>query len=135
MTLAMTRYAPRWRPDEGGDGNTVIHGTAAGGSQMSGAGRLMYGIDAGGSGTSVRAWNGERWSLPSVNPSSVGQDSSDRSLADLFCRIRAHAAQASDRTRRRSQRPAIWLASASVDRAAVAVELRRCAAAAQAAGL
>jgi N-acetylglucosamine kinase-like BadF-type ATPase len=102
---------------------------------MTGPNRPLYCIDAGGSGTSVQAWNGERWSLPSVNPSSVGQDSSDRSLADLFCRIRVHAAQASDRTRRRSQRPAIWLASASVDRAAVAVELRRCAAAAQAAGL
>jgi N-acetylglucosamine kinase-like BadF-type ATPase len=98
---------------------------------VTGPNRPLYCIDAGGSGTSVQAWNGERWSLPSVNPSSVGQDSSDRSLADLFRRIRAHAAQASHSC----PRPAIWLASASVDRATIVVELRRCASAARAAGL
>lgn len=102
---------------------------------MTGPGRPLYSIDAGGSGTSVRAWNGERWSLPSVNPSSVGQDSSDQRLAGLFCRIRAHAAQASNRTGDGCPRPAVWLASASVDPATVAVELRRCATAARAAGL
>jgi N-acetylglucosamine kinase-like BadF-type ATPase len=102
---------------------------------VTGPNRPLYGIDAGGSGTSVRTWNGERWSLPSVNPSSVGQDSSDRSLAGLFSRIRGHAAQASDRIGHTCVRPAIWLASASVDRATAAVELRRCAAAARAAGL
>jgi N-acetylglucosamine kinase-like BadF-type ATPase len=102
---------------------------------MSGAGRPLYGIDAGGSGTSVRAWNGERWSLPSVNPSSVGQDSSDRSLADLFGRIRAHAGRGAERSGGTSGRPAIWLASASIDPATAAVELRRCTEAARAAGL
>src|SRR5215831_5523034 len=109
---------------------------------MSGAGRLLYGIDAGGSGTSVRAWNGARWSLPSVNPSSVGQDSSVRSLADLFGRIRAHADQTGGRAGQggesaggTSGRPAIWLASASIDPTTAAAELRGCAAAARAAGL
>lgn len=102
---------------------------------MTGPDRPLYGIDAGGSGTSVRAWNGERWSLPSVNPSSVGQDSSDQRLADLFSRIRGHAARAGNPNGHTCSRPAIWLASASVDRSTVAVELRRCAAAARAAGL
>jgi N-acetylglucosamine kinase-like BadF-type ATPase len=102
---------------------------------MGGSSRPLYCIDAGGSGTSVRAWNGEHWSLPSVNPSSVGQDSSDGTLADLFRRIRTHADQGAERTGGTSARPAIWLASASVDRATVAVELRRCTAAARAAGL
>ena len=101
---------------------------------MTAPGRPLYSIDAGGTGTSVLTWNGERWSLPSVNPSSVGQDSSDQRLAGLFCQIRAHAAQAGNRTGS-CPRPAVWLASASVDPATIAVELRRCAAAAQAAGL
>lgn len=100
---------------------------------VSGAGRPLYCVDAGGSGTSVRAWNGELWSLPSVNPSSVGQDSSDRSLAGLFGRIRAHAGLDAERTG--SVRPAIWLASAALDPATPAAELDRCAAAARAAGL
>ena len=102
---------------------------------MTAPGRPLYSIDAGGTGTSVLAWNGERWSLPSVNPSSVGQNSSDQRLAGLFCQIRAHAAQAGNRTGGSCPRPAVWLASASVDPATIAVELRRCAAAAQAAGL
>jgi N-acetylglucosamine kinase-like BadF-type ATPase len=100
---------------------------------MSATGRSLYCVDAGGSGTSVRAWNGELWSLPSVNPSSVGRDSSDQSLASLFGRIRAHAAW--DAGRATSSRPAIWLASASLDPAMPAAELDRCAAAARAAGL
>jgi N-acetylglucosamine kinase-like BadF-type ATPase len=99
------------------------------------AGRPLYGIDAGGTGTSVRAWTGERWDLPSVNPSSVGQDSSDRCLADLFGRIRAHAGPDGNRAGRTSARPAIWLASASVDAATAAEQQRRCAEVARAAGL
>ena len=102
---------------------------------MSGAGRPLYGIDAGGSGTCVRAWNGELWSLSSVNPSSVGQDSSGRSLTDLFGRIRAHAGQAGESAGRTCARPAIWLASASVDAATAVAELRSCAAAARTVGL
>src|SRR5487761_1836533 len=107
---------------------------------MSTAARPLYGIDAGGSGTSVRAWNGERWSLPPVNPSSVGREASDGCLADLFGRIRAHARQdgghrggaaSGQRVERNggaaggqdggtAARPAIWLASASVDAATAA---------------
>ncbi|HEY2442040.1 MAG TPA: BadF/BadG/BcrA/BcrD ATPase family protein [Streptosporangiaceae bacterium] len=122
---------------------------------MSSADRPLYGIDAGGSGTSVRTWTGERWSMPPVNPSSVGQDASDRCLADLFGRIRAHAESGRERADwvRASRvhagpdagpgveragpdaRPAIWLASASVDPATAGEETRRCAAAARAAGL
>jgi len=100
---------------------------------MNAAGRPLYCVDAGGSGTSVRAWDGGLWSLPSVNPSSVGQDRSDRSLAGLFGRIRAHARQNAQSGG--SARPAIWLASASLDPAMPAAELDRCAAAARAAGL
>lgn len=95
---------------------------------MTRAGRPLYGIDAGGSGTSVRAFDGERWSLPPVNPSSVGRPAADRSLSQLFARIREHAGDG-------SARPAIWLASASVDPAAAPQETRRIAAAARAAGL
>lgn len=134
---------------------------------MSTAARPLYGIDAGGSGTSVRAWNGERWSLPPVNPSSVGREASDGCLADLFGRIRAHARQdgghrggaasgqrveqnggaaggqdgkrnggaAGGQDGGTAARPAIWLASASVDAATAAGEIRRCAAAARMAGL
>jgi N-acetylglucosamine kinase-like BadF-type ATPase len=83
----------------------------------------------------MRAWNGQHWSLPSVNPSSVGRDSSDGTLADLFCRIRAQADRVPERAGGTSARPAIWLASASIDRSNAAAELRRCTAAAQAAGL
>jgi N-acetylglucosamine kinase-like BadF-type ATPase len=89
--------------------------------------RPLYGIDAGGTGTSVRAWNGDHWTGPSVNPSSVGQDTSDRCLAALFTRIRDHAGP--------TARPAIWLASASVDPATADGETRRCAEAARVAGL
>jgi N-acetylglucosamine kinase-like BadF-type ATPase len=102
---------------------------------MSGTGRPLYCVDAGGSGTSVLTWSGERWSLPSVNPSSVGQDSSDRSLAELFRRIRAHAGRDTGRGGGTSARPAIWLASAAIDPAMPAAELDRCTAAARAAGL
>lgn len=113
----------------------VTRATAAGGFAMSGPSRPLYGIDAGGSGTSVRAWDGQRWSLPSVNPSSVGRDSSDGTLADLFCRVRAQAGRGPERAGGTSARPAIWLASASIDRANAAAELGRCTAAARAAGL
>lgn len=102
---------------------------------MTSANRPLYGIDVGGTGTTVRAWNGEGWHAPSVNPSSVGHDASDRYLAELFARIRAHAGQSSDRTGRSHVVPAIWLASASVDRATAASETRRCAEAARQAGL
>jgi len=133
MTLATMRYVLPSRADEG-----LRHrrdtDPAAGGFAMS-MSRPLYCIDAGGSGTSVRAWNGECWSLPSVNPSSVGQDSSDATLTGLFRRIRTHAERGSERAGDTSARPAIWLASASVDRATAAVELRRCTAAARAAGL
>jgi N-acetylglucosamine kinase-like BadF-type ATPase len=95
---------------------------------MSGPGRPLYGIDAGGSRTAVRTLAGERWDAPSVIPSSVGQEASDRRLAGLFGRIRAHAS-------RTAARPAIWLASASIDPAAAEQELRRITAAARAAGL
>ena len=95
--------------------------------------RPLYGIDAGGTGTSVRAWNGDHWTGPSVNPSSVGQDASDRCLADLFARIRDHAGQAAAGPA--PGRPAIWLASASVDPAHADRETRRCAEAARVAGL
>lgn len=118
-----------------GDGIGVTRATAAGGFAMSEPSRLLYCIDAGGSRTSVRAWNGERWSLPSLNPSSVGQASSNGTLADLFRRIRAHAGQGAERAGGTFTRPAIWLASASVDRATAAAELGRCTAAARAAGL
>src|SRR5487761_1702159 len=134
---------------------------------MSTAARPLYGIDAGGSGTSVRAWNGERWSHPPVNPSSAGRAASGGCLADLFGRIRAHARQdgghrggaasgqrveqnggaaggqdgkrnggaAGGQDGGTAARPAIWLASASVDAATAAGEIRRCAAAARMAGL
>jgi N-acetylglucosamine kinase-like BadF-type ATPase len=101
---------------------------------VSRAERPLYGIDAGGSGTSVCAWNGDRWTLPSVNPSSVGRDASDRCLADLFGRIRAHAGPGGA-PGRPPARPAIWLASASVGQDTAAEETRRCAAAAAEAGL
>jgi N-acetylglucosamine kinase-like BadF-type ATPase len=134
MTLAMTRYGPLLRADEGRRLG-VTRATAAGGFAMSGQSRPLYCIDAGGSGTSVRAWNGEHWSLPPVNPSSVGRDSSDGTLADLFCQIRAQADRGDECARGTSARPAIWLASASVDRATATVELRRITSAVRAAGL
>jgi N-acetylglucosamine kinase-like BadF-type ATPase len=102
---------------------------------LSWADRPLYGVDAGGSGTCVRTWNGERWTLPAVNPSSVGQDASDQCLASLFGRIRAHAGAHPDAGGRASARPAIWLASASVDATTAAEETRRCAAVAGEAGL
>jgi len=102
---------------------------------MSRANRPLYAIDAGGSHTSVRAWNGERWSMPAVNPSSTGPGASDRCLVDLFGRIREHAEPGGERTRRGSARPAIWLASASVAPETAIQETRRCVAAARAVGL
>lgn len=99
--------------------------------------RPLYGIDAGGSGTSVRAFDGERWNAPPVNPSSVGQDTSNRCLAEIFGRIREHAGRIREHAGRirESARPAIWLASASVDPATATDETERFAAVARAAGL
>jgi len=97
--------------------------------------RLRYGIDAGGSGTSVRASDGERWKAPPVNPSSVGQDASNRCLSELFGRIRAHAGQIGELGGGAPAGPVIWLASASVDPATAEEETRRFATAARAAGL
>ncbi len=95
---------------------------------MIGAGRPVYGIDSGGSTTSIRAWSGEHWTAPSVNPSSVGRSASASSIRAVFNRIRQHADG-------RSGRPAIWLASASLGPAAPAREVARLAAAARSAGL
>lgn len=92
------------------------------------ADRPLYGVDAGGSGTSVCAWNGDRWTAPPLNPSSVGEGSTDRHLSELFARLREHA-------RRATARPAIWLASAAIDEATAERETGRCAEAAKAAGL
>jgi N-acetylglucosamine kinase-like BadF-type ATPase len=108
--------------------------------------RRLYGIDAGGSRTAVAVGGGgPGWTGPPVNPSSVGQDASDRGLAELLARIRVHAEAGGpdgpggpgagggrDRARARA---AIWLASAAVDQASAAGEARRAAAAAAAAGL
>ncbi|HEV2450427.1 MAG TPA: BadF/BadG/BcrA/BcrD ATPase family protein [Streptosporangiaceae bacterium] len=103
------------------------------------ADRPLYGIDAGGSRTAVRTWDGERWEVPSVNPSSVGQDASDRVLAGLFGRIRAHASRPAPEPGPvpggTSARPAIWLASASFDPATAEQETRRITAVARIAGL
>jgi N-acetylglucosamine kinase-like BadF-type ATPase len=95
---------------------------------MAGADRALYGIDAGGSRTTVAAASGERWTGPPVNPSSVGQDAAGRELASLLGRVGAQ-------TRRGAARPAIWLASAAVDSGSAAGQARRVAAAAAAAGL
>jgi N-acetylglucosamine kinase-like BadF-type ATPase len=111
----------------------VRDATAAGAIAVSRTGRPLFGIDAGGSGTSVRAWDGAGWKAPSVNPTAVGQDASDQYLAGLFDRIREHLGH--DRAPGGAARPAIWLASASVCAATAAQEARRCAAAAHGAGL
>jgi N-acetylglucosamine kinase-like BadF-type ATPase len=99
-------------------------------------GRPLYSIDAGGSGTSVCAWNGDRWTMPPLNPSSVGQDASDRHLSELFTRLRSHAGRVPDPDPcPDSARPAAWLASAAINDATAERELGRYAAAAHAAGL
>jgi N-acetylglucosamine kinase-like BadF-type ATPase len=90
------------------------------------AGRPLYGIDAGGTTTIVRTSEGIGWDAPSVNPSSVGEDEAARSLADVFARIRADTD---------STRPAVWLASASLDSAKPANEVLRLAASARSVGL
>jgi N-acetylglucosamine kinase-like BadF-type ATPase len=101
------------------------------------AGSPLYGIDAGGSGTSVRAWNGDYWTAPPLNPSSVSREESGRHLCSLFARLQAHASRACGLHRQAGQiaRPRIWLASASIDQATAAEETRRCATAASEAGL
>lgn len=91
--------------------------------------RGLYGIDAGGSGTSVCAWNGDRWTAPPLNPSSVGHDRSDRHLSELFARLRTHAETTA------SAPPAAWLASAAIGDATAEREIARCAAAARLVGL
>ena len=90
--------------------------------------RPLYGIDSGGSTTSIRAWSGEHWTAPSVNPSSVGKSASASSIRAVFERIRRHAQGL-------GLPPAVWLASASLDPAAPAREVTRLAAAARSAGL
>src|SRR6266571_1540409 len=75
---------------------------------MSGTGRPLYGIDSGGSTTSVRASDGGGWDAPSCNPSSVGKDAAARCLSGVFERIRRHAAC-------HAGRPAVWLACAALD--------------------
>ncbi|HEX6520287.1 MAG TPA: BadF/BadG/BcrA/BcrD ATPase family protein [Streptosporangiaceae bacterium] len=90
--------------------------------------RPLYGIDSGGSTTSIRAWSGEHWMAPSVNPSSMGKSASSSSIRTVFNRIHQHAQGL-------SLRPAVWLASASLDPAAPGREVARLAAAARSAGL
>ncbi|HEY1914708.1 MAG TPA: BadF/BadG/BcrA/BcrD ATPase family protein [Streptosporangiaceae bacterium] len=109
--------------------------TTTGQAILGRAERPLYGIDAGGSGTSACAWDGARWTVPSLNPAAVGQHASDQNLADLFGRIREHLSRDGEPASRGLTRPAIWLASASVSPATAAEEKSRCAAAAQAAGL
>lgn len=102
------------------------------------AGRPLYGIDAGGSGTTVRAWNGDRWTAPPLNPSSVGRDRAGRHLSELFARLRVHAEGARAPGGEGSSAgagPALWLASASVGGATAKQEAARCAVAAREAGL
>jgi N-acetylglucosamine kinase-like BadF-type ATPase len=106
-----------------------------------GAGRPLYGIDAGGSHTSVRAWNGDSWNAPPLNPSSVGQEESDRRLSEFLGQLRAHADRSCgpvgelSRDACQTAGPVIWLASASIDRATAGKETRRWAAAASRADL
>ena len=95
---------------------------------MTGVSPPLYGIDSGGSTTSVRAWSGEHWTAPSVNPSSVGKAASASSIHAVLDRIQQHA-------QGRRLRPAVWLASASLDPAAPAGEVARLAGAARSAGL
>lgn len=92
------------------------------------AGRPVYGIDSGGSTTSIRVWSGEHWTAPSANPSSVGNSASASSIRAVFDRIRQHADGLGGQ-------PAVWLASASLDPEDPASEVARMAAAARAAGL
>jgi N-acetylglucosamine kinase-like BadF-type ATPase len=116
----------------------VRNATTTGQVTISRADRPLYGIDAGGSGTSACAWDGARWTVPSLNPAAVGQHASDQYLAGLFDRIREHLGRDGEQAGRglaRPVRPAIWLASASVSPATAAEEKSRCTAAAQAAGL
>jgi N-acetylglucosamine kinase-like BadF-type ATPase len=96
----------------------------------------LYGIDAGGSGTSIRAWNGDCWTGPSLNSSSVGQHESDRHLSELFAELRAHASRGEPgRDDDQSAGPAIWLASAAIDKGTAEKETRRSVTAAREAGL
>jgi N-acetylglucosamine kinase-like BadF-type ATPase len=106
--------------------------------RLAAARRPLYGIDAGGSGTSVRAWNGDRWTAPPLNPSSVGHDRSGRHLSELFAQLRDHAGgigRPDGDGRPWSPAPAAWLASASICDATAEREVARCAAAARGAGL
>jgi len=102
---------------------------------MTGAGRPLYGVDAGGSRTSVHASDGARWNVPPLNPSSVGQEASKTYLSELFGGIRRHADLVCGRAGQLPARPAIWLASASIDPAIASAETQRFSSAARAAGL
>ena len=110
---------------EGGDYLREVR-RRAGRIPMSSADRPLYGVDAGGSGTFARAWDGQRWNGPSVNPSSAAQASADAGLRQLFAWISGHVRRGREHDRGPA-RPAIWLASASVDQATAAGETRRCA--------
>lgn len=90
--------------------------------------RPLYGIDSGGSTTSIAVSTGARWTAPSVNPSSVPSSTSARSAGAMFERIRWHAAG-------QGGRPAVWLAAAALDPAGPDQATSWLAAAARAAGL
>ncbi len=92
--------------------------------------RPLYAVDAGGSTTSVAAFDGIRWTGPSVNPSSVGPEKSARHLRNVLDDIRRHA----DRSGR-GAKPAIWLASASLSPRSPGHEVRRIGGMAREAGL
>jgi N-acetylglucosamine kinase-like BadF-type ATPase len=112
------------------------------------AGRPLYGVDSGGSTTSVATSGGDRWDAPSVNPASVGLAASARSLSGVFDRIRRDVGSRDVGSRdvgsrdvgsrdvgRRGERPAVWLASASLDPAEPDGEVGRLARAARSAGV
>ncbi|HTZ43722.1 MAG TPA: BadF/BadG/BcrA/BcrD ATPase family protein, partial [Jatrophihabitans sp.] len=65
-----------------------------------------YAVDAGGSGTAVRAFGGG-WQLPSINPCSDGAAAADAALADLLGSI------AADVRGRQLAGARVWLAAAS----------------------
>jgi N-acetylglucosamine kinase-like BadF-type ATPase len=89
--------------------------------------RPLYGVDAGGSSTAIRASDGTAWRAQSVNPASVGT-SAEGALTALFERIRDHAAG-------QAGRPMVWLASAAVPPSSPRQAAARIAALARATGL
>uniref|UniRef100_UPI0037DD6526 hypothetical protein n=1 Tax=Streptomyces sp. YIM 98790 TaxID=2689077 RepID=UPI0037DD6526 len=69
---------------------------------------FRWGIDAGGSSTTVLTSDGRRWTRGSVNPSSVGAAAADGTLRGLFRELAGQAAG----------RPAAgWVATAAFDAA------------------